>query len=120
MHMKSQSKVLVIMLAGLLISMLPAQEPADTYKIVVHKDNPATALPKSTISKYFQKTATKWPDGEHVIPVDKTRDDPVRKAFSEDIIDKRPRVVEAYWRKMIFSGRGIPPAQFEEDAAVIR
>ncbi len=39
--------------------------------------------------------------------------------FSRDVLNKRVSSVEEFWMRMIFSGRGSPPRELNDDQAVI-
>ena len=54
-----------------------------------------------------------------VVLRDLSQENDVRDKFAQDVQKKTPDAIGAYWRKQIFSGRGIPPIEKSSDAEVI-
>lgn len=96
-----------------------AQNGSRKYKIIVNSTNPVSSLTREQLSSYFLKRTTKWSNGSQIMPIDLVKTSDVRAAFSEDVLHRRVSSVEAFWHKQIFSGRGIPPAQVENDSLAI-
>ncbi|MEE8524587.1 MAG: hypothetical protein V3T72_11705, partial [Thermoanaerobaculia bacterium] len=89
---------------------------------IVHKDNPTTALSRSDVSKYLLKKKTRWDQwdrGPKAIPVDLVGDSSVRETFSEDVHGRSVALIQRYWQKQIFSGRGVPPQEVGDDSAMV-
>jgi len=72
------------------------------------------------LSEAFLKRTTRWPGGAAIKPVDLGSDSPVRRRFSEDVLNRSVSAVKSYWQQMIFSGRAIPPPELETDEEVVR
>lgn len=89
------------------------------YRIIVHKDNPTDSISKSEVSKYLLKKKTKWDNGQKATPIDLTGDSSVRETFSEDVHGRSVALIQRYWQKQIFSGRGVPPQEVGDDSAVV-
>jgi ABC-type phosphate transport system substrate-binding protein len=104
----------LVMAASLALALLPgaprAAAAAD-FLVVVNASNPETALPAVDVSKMFLQKKTLWRPAERVIPVDLAEDSPVRASFSRVIHQRSTAAVKAYWQKMIFSGRDVPPPE---------
>lgn len=107
-----------VVIAALLI---PAAGRAQSgFRIVVHPNNPVDSMSASELSRLFLKKLTAWPEsGERVEPVDQSDSSEVRVAFTEAIHDRKVSAIKAYWNKIIFSGRGIPPPELAGDRAVL-
>ena len=95
-----------------------AAAPAD-FVVVVNAGNPATGLSVAELSQMFLQKTPRWPSGEKVMAVDLTEDSPAREAFSKAILDRPTSAVKAYWQKMIFSGRDVPPPEKTSSADVL-
>ena len=107
-------------LIALTLQALPTQsEPTPMvtdgvhFFIVVHADNPTNAVPRAELSKIFLKKWQGW------IPVDQNVRSEVRKAFSKVVHRKHVGVIQHYWQRQIFSGRGVPPLFFDTDEEVL-
>ena len=89
------------------------------YKLVVNKANPASSLEKAEVAKMFMKQSVKWASGLSIEPVDQSPAAGVRERFSADILDKPTGAVQSAWQRIIFSGRGVPPAELSSDEQVL-
>lgn len=98
-----------------------ATKPADAsdFVVIVNAANPASFLPEKEVSQMFLKRLTKWADGVRVMPVDLGEGSPTRESFSQAVHQKGTAAVKAYWQKMIFSGREVPPAEKGAAAEVV-
>lgn len=107
----------VFLLLGIL---WPATVRAQSdFRIVVHPDNPVDSMTVTELSQRFLKKVSTWPDGARVEPVDQQDGARVRSAFSRAIHDREVAAIKAYWNKLIFSGRGLPPPELEGDREVL-
>jgi ABC-type phosphate transport system substrate-binding protein len=93
--------------------------PAAPFTVVVNAGNPLLALPASEVSKMFLKKIIRWPSGQPVAAVDLPESSPVREGLSQAIHQRATSAVRAYWQKMIFSGRDVPPPEVASAAAVL-
>lgn len=104
---------------GLFILFSVQQAGAAGVKLVVHASNPLDSISKEKVADLFLKRVTRWENGRAVTPVDQSEKSPVRGAFTKDLLDKEVVWVKSYWQKMIFSGRGTPPAELKSDGEVL-
>jgi ABC-type phosphate transport system substrate-binding protein len=97
---------------GLALAVFSSPVPAaDPFVVIVNAGNKISSLRVQEIADYFLKRTTAWPDGTQAAPVDLADPSPVRESFSERIHHKSAAAVRAYWQKMIFSGRDVPPPE---------
>lgn len=89
------------------------------YKLVVNKSNSVSSLDKAEVAKLFMKQSVKWANGQTVEPVDQSPAAGVRERFSDDVHGKAVGAVQSAWQRIIFSGRGVPPAELRSDEDVI-
>lgn len=92
---------------------------AQDYKVIVNSSNKVSSMTKTEVSKLFLKKNARWDNGKKVYPVDLVFNSNIRQAFSVEIHGKRVTAVKAYWQKMIFSGRAVPPPEKASDDEVI-
>ena len=123
-HTQSQPhrKVIVGVVGALLLLLLAVQQPARAqqgFVVVVHSSNPVSSLSADELSRIFLKKTAKWGNGSRVEPVDLASGSPVRARFSQAVHGKGTAAISAYWQKMIFSGREVPPAELGTAAEVI-
>ena len=90
------------------------------YKIVVNKDNTASALSKDEIAAMMMKKTSTWRDGTPVVPVDQPSASKVRVAFSVEILGRSTDAVKSFWRQQIYAGRATPPPEHATDDLVLK
>lgn len=109
-----------------MLAVLPARAGEEPFRIegaafnvIVHRDNPIESITRAKLSAIYMKRTRSWADGREIVPVDQPVSSPVREHFSRSIHGKNVAYVTRYWQRLIFSGRGIPPRQLQNDAAVL-
>ncbi len=109
--------LLLILLVGIL---LPAGRlHAQAFKVIVNTANPVSSLTKADASKLFLKKSSKWDHGAEVQPVELPGSSSIRGSFTQEIHNKKPAAISAYWQKLIFAGRATPPPEKGSDAEVV-
>ncbi|HET9314207.1 MAG TPA: hypothetical protein VFQ51_01410 [Vicinamibacteria bacterium] len=92
------------------------------FRVIVAATSAITEVDRSELARIFLKKQTRWKTGEQVAPVDQSARSPVRAAFSHDVLVveglEKISAVENYWRGLIYSGRGTPPAVKTSDDEV--
>jgi len=117
MKSRSLSAALLIVLAAF-TPVVAAEQPA-IYRLIVHPRNPASSVKRVTLRDAFLKKIKHWPHGTVIHPADLVADSRVRHEFSEQVLGRSVAAVKAYWQQKIFSGRDIPPPEFDRDEKVV-
>ena len=104
---------------GAAFSASPREPSAGQFSVIVHADNRATTISRDELSKVFLKRNAKWPDGQHVEPVDLKPDAAARIAFTDAVHRKAVRAIRAFWQQQIFSGRDVPPPEKNTETEVL-
>lgn len=97
-----------------------AQPRASGFRVIVHSTNAITTLDRRTLADIFLKKTTQWADGEVIRPVDLDSDASARRRFSEMVLRRSVEAAKNYWHQQVFSGRDVPPPEFDTDEEVIR
>jgi hypothetical protein len=97
-----------------------AGEPRVGYRIICHPGNPIEIVDRHFLEDAFLKKTATWPDLGVLRPFDLVADSPVRRRFSEAVLRRPVEAVRSYWQQRIFSGREVPPPEFDSDNAVVR
>jgi ABC-type phosphate transport system substrate-binding protein len=92
---------------------------SDAVRLIVHDSNPVASITRAQASRLFLKKVTVWENGSPVLPVDQADTATVREVFSNQVHGKSLGEVKAYWQRMIFSGRSLPPPIKGSDREVI-
>jgi ABC-type phosphate transport system substrate-binding protein len=93
---------------------------SEQFKIVVHPDNPVTALDAQFVRDAYLRKASAWNTGAVVRPIDLSAAFAVRNRFVQDVLRKSPSQLKNYWNQQIFSGKGVPPPEVGSTASVVR
>ncbi len=104
-----KSKMTSLLLAALAAAALPAS--AETV-VIVSKQNPATRMFSEQAAQFFLGKSAMF------TPIDQAEGSPIRAEFYHKVADKDPAQVKAIWSKLVFTGKGTPPKEYNSDAEV--
>jgi ABC-type phosphate transport system substrate-binding protein len=104
-----------ILVTGLLLA---SQSVFAEMVVIVNPAN-ANTLDAKKIQRIFLGKDKKFADGQESIAVNQSGDLPIRHAFDEKVLGRSSSQVAAYWSKLVFTGKGIPPKEVSSDAEVI-
>lgn len=110
------SKVMTGFCVSLLL--LSSQLASAETAVIVSNNNANTSIDGDVISRMFLGKTSKFPDGGQAVPIDQNDGTPARDAFNDSILGKNSSQLKAYWSRLIFTGKGTPPKQAGDDAAV--
>jgi len=88
--------------------------------VIVSARSPVTALRADQVAAIFLGQSARFPDGAEAVPFDQSIGSPVRDTFYARVANKTPALLKAHWSKLVFTGRGQPPAEIPDNAAVRR
>ena len=104
-------KILLVPLA--LTSQLVTAEVA----VIVHPSNPATA-DQAEITRLFTGRGTAFNNGSKATPLNLAESAATRADFDSKVLGKSSSQMKAYWSKLVFTGKGTPPKEVADDAAM--
>jgi ABC-type phosphate transport system substrate-binding protein len=84
---------------------------ADDFVVVVNPSVAGAAMRRADLASVFLKKATRWGDRSAAVPVDQSGTAPVRKAFSEAVLQMPVATVLQYWQKQMFGSSPLRPPQ---------
>jgi ABC-type phosphate transport system substrate-binding protein len=114
MRMAKNTKLTLIALA---LSATMGSARADVVVVVSAKSAEGNLSANQVVDIFLGK-ASSFPGGGQVIPVDQAEGSPVREEFYSKVAGKSPAQLKAYWARLIFSGKGQPPKDVPDSAAV--
>lgn len=88
--------------------------------VIVSARAAVTTLRQDQVAGIFLAEASSYPDGNEAVAVDQGIGSPLRDEFYQKVANRSPALMKAYWTKMIFTGRGQPPREAPNSAAVRR
>jgi ABC-type phosphate transport system substrate-binding protein len=86
--------------------------------VIVSASNANASIDKTTVSKIFLGKTKSFPDGSQAVPIDQNDGSSVREAFNSTVLGKSASQLKSYWSRLIFTGKGTPPKQSGDDAAI--
>jgi ABC-type phosphate transport system substrate-binding protein len=86
--------------------------------VIVSARSPVAALRADQVADIFLSEANRFPDGSEAVAIDQNIGSPLRNEFYDKVAHRSPALMKAYWTKMIFTGRGQPPREAADNAAV--
>jgi len=86
--------------------------------VVVNTSNTST-FDKSKIKKIFLGKTKSFENGRAAILLSPKPDSATREQFNKLVLGKTSNQINAYWSKMIFTGKGIPPQEMKSDSELI-
>ncbi len=85
--------------------------------VVVHPSN-GNAIDSKMVQRIFLGKEKKFGDGTEANPINQATND-TRSDFDSNVLGRSSTQVAAYWSKLVFTGKGIPPKEVGGDADVI-
>jgi ABC-type phosphate transport system substrate-binding protein len=116
--LKSSRLLGTSLLLGILAGAAPAR--AADLVVIVSARNPVAALRADQVAAIFLGQSVRFPDGTEAVPFDLRLGVPMRDEFYARVTNKTPALLKAHWSKMVFTGRGQPPSELPDSAAVRR
>jgi ABC-type phosphate transport system substrate-binding protein len=114
-------RTLFLMLAATLVSgAAPGGAMAQQgYAVIVNEANEVNEISSADLSAMYLRKIRRWPNGQEIVPVDLSENQSTRESFSVAIHGKSTSAIKAYWQKMIFSGKAVPPVEKTVDQDVV-
>lgn len=97
---------------------MAANAMAADMVVVVSARNPVNALRQEQVADIFLGHIGRFPDGSEARALDQPLGSPLRNRFYARVASKSPALLKAHWSRMIFTGRGQPPRELPNSAAV--
>ena len=91
---------------------------ADTL-LIAHKDAPETTLSKKEIQEIFLGKRSQWQNHSAIHPAT-VKDAELHSAFLKQYIKKSASKWNAYWKRLVFTGTGTLPQQFETEQELLK
>lgn len=91
---------------------------AGELAVIVSSKSPVSSLRADQVADIFLGQVAVLPGGVEVVALDQRIGSPERDEFYTKVASKTPPLVKAYWTKMIFTGRGQPPREVANSAAM--
>lgn len=98
----------------------PRVAAVDDFLVIVHPSVSGSSIKRADLAAVFLRKAARWGGGGRAVPVDQSGTSPVRKAFSDGVLQLPVAQVVQYWQKQMFAASPLrPPPVKGSDAEVI-
>ncbi|MGY0615635.1 hypothetical protein [Vibrio sp. FJH11] len=104
----------------IILSSIPLKGWSQDLVVIVNKENPLNTLTKHQLIDLFMGRTPYFPSGGAVVKLDAPSSSEVRKAFYHSLVDMSLTEVNAYWARLMFSGRATPPMQVPQEQDIVK
>ena len=87
--------------------------------VVVNATSSVNQLSQDEVINIFLGRYRRLPSGETAVPIDQPESSALRAEFYRKLVNKDLNEINAYWARLIFSGRTSPPMQASSGTEVI-
>lgn len=88
--------------------------------IVANLKNSTEALSARQLLDIYMGRYQSFPNGEPAFPLDLLPDSPLRVDFYQKLTNKSVAEVNAYWARLLFTGRATPPRVMSDSLTVLK
>jgi len=108
--MEKRFYILAIIILSTVLPLFAQQN----FVIILHKSVEGESLTRTNIESIFLGKKSRWSNGIKIVPVN-LKSGEVYNTFIQTMIRKSPNAYTNYWRKMIFTGKGVMPLNCENE-----
>lgn len=112
---KLRHSLLAVVAALLCGASLSAQA---ALAIIAHPSNTQAGITAEEAAHIFLGKTGEFSNGRRATPVDQASGSATRAKFYKSVVKKDEGELTAYWSKLQFAGKGQPPRELTDDAAV--
>jgi hypothetical protein len=117
---RSLPSLLLALCLGPALALAPDTAPAAELAVIVSARSNISMLSADQVAEIFLFQTNRFPNGSEVVPIDQDLGSPLRNEFYSKVTHRTPALVKAHWARLIFTGRGQPPAEVDGNAAMRR
>lgn len=107
--------LIAIAVSGIFIPMSFAGD----VTIIANSSVGDAALSKDALKEIYTGKQSKWSDGTKIY-LSAQKKNATHKTFTKKFVSKSPSQFRAYWKKMVFTGKGKSPKSFNSDADIVK
>lgn len=87
--------------------------------VVVNAKSGVEKLSRAEVTNIFLGRYRRLPSGLPALPIDQPTNEAIKARFYTLLVNKEPAEINAYWARLIFSGKTSPPRQAANAAEVM-
>jgi ABC-type phosphate transport system substrate-binding protein len=77
--------------------------------VIVNPGNPVASLSRDQVVDIYMGRQLSFPNGNTALPIDLPPDSALRSGFYQGLVGKSIAQINAYWARLLFTGRASPP-----------
>lgn len=86
--------------------------------VIVHPSSSVATMTVEDVSRIFLGKSNNFPGGAQAIAINQDEGSAARAKFNDTVCKKSGSQYKAYWSQLMFTGKGTPPKDVGNDAAV--
>lgn len=86
--------------------------------VIVHPSAGSGSLTQEDVARIFLGKSKSFPSGGQAVAINQNEGSVARDKFNEAVCKKNASQYKAYWSQLVFTGKGTPPKDAGDDAAV--
>jgi ABC-type phosphate transport system substrate-binding protein len=87
--------------------------------VIVHNDNPTVTLSTRELVDLYMGRNLYFPNGSLALRLDQAPTSTIRAHFYQSLVKKSVAQVNAYWAKLLFTGRASPPMPLQNSNDIL-
>lgn len=87
--------------------------------VVAHPDNKFGALDIAILANVYLGKVNRLENGEQIVPIDHRDGTDIKVEFYEKVANKNASQLNAYWSRLIFTGKAQPPKALRDDYEIM-
>jgi hypothetical protein len=107
------------LLLFLLLTTTSAKADIKYYVMSSTKSSVNENIDLNDLREIFLGNRVFWRSGERIYPAHVSTRTNNMKSFIDEVLSMSPRQYNKYWRRRLFSGKGHPPKELENDTKII-
>ena len=116
MIMKCLRKILPFLLLLTAVGKLNA----GNIVVIINRDNPLEKLTRHQVVDLYMGRQLVFADGTSALPLDQAMQTRERAVFYRKLLNKRVAEINAYWARLLFTGRATPPRSMNNSEEILR
>ena len=108
--MKHRNLLLYLLLQPLYMLLVSFDTKSAELVVVVNKNSAINTLSKREVIDIYMGRYLTFPDGEVAQPFDLPAQSTLKSDFYLQLVNKNEQKIDAYWARLLFSGRANPPS----------
>lgn len=86
--------------------------------VITHPDTADDSVKADFIQNVYLGKTSKWKSGVKADPAT-LKGGEIHDIFLKDLVGKSDSQFSTFWKKMVFTGKGKPPKEFDDEAAMV-